>query len=143
MGSGSLYGLYTSVIILSIPAGVSQLQFHSALPSTGGHFQYRLGGHPCTVNSGRRMPHRVSEPQVTHNRAAVLDDRAGGVTQAIKWAMETLQFYLSNNPFTLITDQDPLQWLHNVNDSKQPLNSLLVSLTSTLFVSDPSPEGNS
>lgn len=35
----------------------------------------------------------------------------------LKWAVETLQFYLTNNPFMLITDHAPLQWLHKVKDS--------------------------
>lgn len=36
---------------------------------------------------------------------------------ALKWAVETLQYYLANNPFELITDHAPLQWLHRVKDS--------------------------
>lgn len=36
---------------------------------------------------------------------------------AIKWAVETLQYYLSSNLFTLVTDHAPFQWLHKVNDS--------------------------
>lgn len=38
-------------------------------------------------------------------------------TLAIKWAVEALQYYLANNPFTLATDHAPLQWLHKVKDS--------------------------
>lgn len=36
---------------------------------------------------------------------------------AVKWAVESLQFYLTNNPFMLITDHAPFQWLHKVKDS--------------------------
>lgn len=38
-------------------------------------------------------------------------------TLAIKWAVEELQYYLSNIPFILMTDHAPLQWLHRVKDS--------------------------
>lgn len=37
---------------------------------------------------------------------------------AIKWAIEALQTYLSNNPFNLLMDHAPLQWLHKVKDHK-------------------------
>lgn len=34
-----------------------------------------------------------------------------------KLAIETLQYYLKNNLFVLVTDHAPLQWLHRVKDS--------------------------
>lgn len=35
----------------------------------------------------------------------------------MKYAIGTLQFYLVNNPFTLLTDHAPLLWLHKVKYS--------------------------
>lgn len=37
-------------------------------------------------------------------------------TLAVKWAVESLQYYLANNPFLLVTDQPPQQWPHKVED---------------------------
>lgn len=37
---------------------------------------------------------------------------------AVKWTIKTLQFYLINKPFTLITNHAPLQWIHKVKDCR-------------------------
>lgn len=35
---------------------------------------------------------------------------------AVKWAVTAWQYYLTDNPFVLITDHAPLQWIHRVKD---------------------------
>lgn len=54
---------------------------------------------------------------------------------AIKWALEALQFYLINNPFTLLMDHAPLQWLHRVKDSNPRVPHWYLSLLPFLFQS--------
>lgn len=59
--------------------------------------------HPITYLSRRLHPEE--EGYSTIEREALV----------VKWAVEALQFYL-NNPFILLTDHTPLQWLHKVKD---------------------------
>ncbi|KAG6936028.1 hypothetical protein G0U57_013542, partial [Chelydra serpentina] len=36
---------------------------------------------------------------------------------AVKWACDALQYYLLGNPFILVTDHAPLQWLNRMKDN--------------------------
>lgn len=47
--------------------------------------------------------------------------------------MESLQYYLMNNPFVLIIDHAPLQWLHCVKDSNLQVLQWYLALLSFSF----------
>lgn len=51
----------------------------------------------------------------------------------MKWAVEALQFYLIINPFTLLTDHAPLQWLHKVKDHNPRVLQWYLSLLPFAF----------
>lgn len=36
---------------------------------------------------------------------------------AIKWAVDTLRYYLLGNPFHLVTDHASLHWINNINET--------------------------
>lgn len=56
-----------------------------------------------------------------------------GEVLAIKWATETLQLYLVNNPFMLLMDHAPLQWLHRVKGSNLRVLCWYLSLLPSSF----------
>lgn len=60
---------------------------------------------------------------------------------AVKWAVEALQFYLTNNPFTLMTDYAPFQWLQKVKDGNPWILRWMVLSSPSFLVPDPAPQG--
>lgn len=65
------------------------------------------GEHPVVYLSCKLQP--TEHKYLTIEREALV----------VKWAVEIFQYYLANNPFILVTDHAPLQWLHRVKDSNQ------------------------
>lgn len=47
---------------------------------------------------------------------------------AVKWALETLRYYLLGAPFELVTDHAPLTWLNRMKDSNARLTRWYLSL---------------
>ena len=47
---------------------------------------------------------------------------------AIKWALDTLKYYLVGKEFVLETDHRPLQWLHRMRDSNSRITRWHLSL---------------
>ncbi len=47
---------------------------------------------------------------------------------AIKWALDTLKYYLIGKDFTLETDHHALQWLHRMKDSNARITRWFLSL---------------
>ncbi|CAM4525836.1 unnamed protein product [Lepidochelys kempii] len=46
----------------------------------------------------------------------------------VKWAMETLRYYLLGRRFTLVTDHAPLQWMHRNKEKNARVTRLFLSL---------------
>lgn len=47
---------------------------------------------------------------------------------AVKWTTEALCYYLVGNPFQLITDHAPLQWIHSMKDTNARIMSVPLPL---------------
>jgi hypothetical protein len=47
---------------------------------------------------------------------------------AVKWALNTLKYYLLGTHFTLVTDHDPLVWMARVKDTNDQDTRWFVSL---------------
>ena len=47
---------------------------------------------------------------------------------AIKWALDTLKYYLMGKEFVLETDHRPLQWMHRMRDSNARITRWYLSL---------------
>lgn len=47
---------------------------------------------------------------------------------AVKWALETLRYYLLGAPFELVTDHAPLTWLNRMKDTNARLTRWYLSL---------------
>ena len=47
---------------------------------------------------------------------------------AIRWAVDTLRYYLLGRPFTLCTDHAPLQWLHRMKDANARITRWYLAL---------------
>ncbi|EMP42589.1 Retrovirus-related Pol polyprotein from transposon 17.6 [Chelonia mydas] len=47
---------------------------------------------------------------------------------AVKWAMETLHYYLLGWRFTLVTDHAPLQWMHRNKEKNARVTRWFLSL---------------
>ena len=52
---------------------------------------------------------------------------------AIRWAVDTLRYYLLGCPFTLCTDHAPLQWLHRMKDANARITRWYLALQPLKF----------
>lgn len=82
------------------------VQTDASSTGLGAVLSQSIRGEECPVTFLSRKLHPAVHKYSTIEREAL----------AVKWAIEALQFYLINNPFTLMTDHAPLQWLHKVKD---------------------------
>uniref|UniRef100_K7G546 ribonuclease H n=1 Tax=Pelodiscus sinensis TaxID=13735 RepID=K7G546_PELSI len=53
---------------------------------------------------------------------------------AVKWAMESLRYYLLGRKFTLVTDHAPLQWMHRNKDRNARVTRRFLSLQPFRFL---------
>ncbi|MGH0117755.1 UNVERIFIED_CONTAM: hypothetical protein FKN15_039051 [Acipenser sinensis] len=53
---------------------------------------------------------------------------------AIKWAVDSLRYYLLGRPFTLVTDHAPLKWLHTMRDTNARITRWSLALQPFNFV---------
>lgn len=97
-------GLQGSTTCPHHAAGALKTRLHATVYSANGCFKlWTWCGPDPDLRRGRTAEQKYS---ITESEAL-----------AVKWAIETLQFYLVNNPFTLLSDHAPLQWLHKVKNS--------------------------
>lgn len=82
---------------------------------------YPDGEHPVVYLSRKLHP--------LDCRYSTIEDEA----LALKWEVESLQYYLTNNPFTLVTDNAPLQWLHKEKNSNSHILGCYLALLSFSF----------
>uniref|UniRef100_K7GIQ8 Reverse transcriptase RNase H-like domain-containing protein n=1 Tax=Pelodiscus sinensis TaxID=13735 RepID=K7GIQ8_PELSI len=52
---------------------------------------------------------------------------------AVKWALETLRYYLLGNPFKLVTDHAPLRWLQSMKESNSRIMRWYLALQPYTF----------
>lgn len=52
---------------------------------------------------------------------------------AIKWALETLKYYLLGRRFTLVTDHSPLQWMAKIKETNSRVTRWFLSLQAFHF----------
>ncbi|XP_029442988.1 uncharacterized protein LOC115083327 [Rhinatrema bivittatum] len=52
---------------------------------------------------------------------------------AVKWAIDSLKYYLAGRPFILVTDHAPLKWLHVMRDSNARLTRWYLALQPYCF----------
>ncbi|KAG6922970.1 hypothetical protein G0U57_000322, partial [Chelydra serpentina] len=52
---------------------------------------------------------------------------------AVKWACDALRYYLLGNPFILVTDHAPLQWLNRMKDNNMRIQRWYLALQPYAF----------
>ncbi|KAF7641904.1 hypothetical protein LDENG_00268690, partial [Lucifuga dentata] len=52
---------------------------------------------------------------------------------AVKWALDTLKYYLIGKRFLLETDHRALQWIHNMKDTNARITRWYLSLQPVCF----------
>ncbi|XP_034446667.1 uncharacterized protein LOC117764737 [Hippoglossus hippoglossus] len=111
----------------------------------------RVAG-PATPSPGAGATYRIPTDASNRGLGAVLSQQVGGVDHpvlyisrklserearystiekeclAIRWAVDTLRYYLLGRPFTLCSDHAPLQWLHRMKDANARITRWYLAL---------------